>query len=141
MGAASGHAVGPATPGRHEETGQKLPPPAATLAGRGGAPRCPGHRSQGGLVGDRASSGTAAVTCGFGCHVLSSSPSAHKSPGAPEETKAPGRPLNPGDGRAAWSPRFTASRAGVTGTAGLAEPQRTFSRRTTSALPPAVPSP
>lgn len=43
---------------------------------------------------------------------LSSSPPAHKSPSAPEETEAQGRHHSPEGGRAAWSPRSTASGAG-----------------------------
>lgn len=43
---------------------------------------------------------------------LSSSPPAHKSPRAPEETEAQGRHHSPEGGRAAWSPRSTASGAG-----------------------------
>lgn len=43
---------------------------------------------------------------------LSSSLPAHKSPSAPEETEAQGRHHSPEGGRAAWSPRSTASGAG-----------------------------
>lgn len=42
---------------------------------------------------------------------LSSSPPAHKSPSTPEETEAQGRHHSPEGGRAAWSPRSTASGA------------------------------